>query len=754
MKQWLTAQELAAQALPHLPSTKRGINDLAIRECWNEHPTFVRRRSGRGGGMEYHFHILPTLAQIEYSRRHLKVGIPALPPVANDETAVVPANPIGAKAAKRRDARLAIVQRFNSFRKGLTLGHYGAHDQFVRKYNNRSLAIDEWVVDLVPKLSQRSLERWQAEAKNGGAKLAVDRAAARKGKGVLDTANGGAVRTTILALLADNQHFTAEHIRDVVASEYGNTLIVPGRDCEKAVPLPPIRTFQHFLKGLRSSHAVTLMRVQNPDRFRSTMAPRGLGTLSHVTEPNQLWQIDASPVDALCTDGRHAIYVCLDIATRRMVLFISKTPRASAVALLIRKAILAWGVADKIKTDNGSDFTAQDTKRLFAFLDIEIELSDAYTPTQKAHVERAIGDFQKDCATMLPGFVGHSVADRKAIEERRSFAARLGTSDEEVFGVALSGDALQAEVDRWASLREHEPHAGLKGETPFAVAARSTKPPRHVDERALDLLLMTVPQGGTRRVTSSGIRVDGNHYMTPSILPGTEVLVRMDSADLGVVYAFAPDGGDFLGAGICPQLSGIDPADAARALKAMQNEITQKGAAAIKAEIRRLKKGGAWHERILGVREARAPNVVAMPKRGETHVTPQIAAALEAMDAADDRRRPVPTDPRVAEEQRRLIAEMTAADERALWERGRESSRRREAEIEAERTAHLPVTVRALPESPRAKYVRMELLRRRIEAGEQVDVEDAILLGRYQETPEFKGQRDMHEVYGDEYLAL
>lgn len=749
MKDWLTAQELAGEALPQLPSTKRGINDLADREAWNDHPAFARKRSGRGGGIEYHVRILPTLAQIEYTRRHLKVGLATLPAAANDEP-TVDRRPSG-RASLERDARLAILGHFDRLRSGLSLNLEGSLQIFVDRYNARSLTIEDWVLARVKRVSKGSMKRWLA-ARSKGQSIGVDRSLARKGTGVLDAANDGAVRRTILALLADNLHFTAEHIRDVVESEYGKTLKVRSKGVEKTVPLPPIRAFQRVLKELRSSQAVTLMRVQNPDRFRSTMAPRGLGTLAYVKEPNQLWQIDASPVDALCTDGRHAIYVCLDIATRRMVLFVSRTPRASAVALLIRKAILSWGVADKIKTDNGSDFTARDTQRLFAHLGIEIELSDAYAPTQKAHVERAIGDFQKDFATMLPGFVGHNVADRKAIEERRSFAARLGTSDEDAFGVTLTGEELQAEVDRWTALHQHEPHAGLKGETPFAVAARSTRQPRHVEERALDLLLMTVPQGGTRLVTSSGIRVGGTHYMTPGILPGTEVLVRMDSADLGVVYAFTRDGDSFLGAGICPALSGIDPAEATRALKAMQNEITRKGAAEVRAEIRKLKKGGAWHQRILGVREARAPNVVALPKRGEAHVTPQIAAALDAMDAADDRRSPTPTDPRVAEEQRRLIAE--AADETALWERAREHSRRREAEIEAERTAHLPEIVRVLPESPRAKYVRMELLRRRIEAGEQVDVEDAILLGRYQETADFKGQRDMHEAYGDEYLAL
>ncbi len=751
MKEWLTAREIAEEQLQGLPTTRRGVTLVAEGAGWNEHPTHARKRSGRGGGMEYHIRLLPVLAQISYKRKHLTVGIVDLPPAANDLPKSDDADATR-RARLTRDARLAVLKQYERYRDGLAGMEKYALQSFVDAYNKGALRTDDWVVELLPTITRDQVRRWSTRKKSGKG-LGFDRGAARKGKGVLDLANGGAVRTTILALLADNLHFTAEHIRDVVESEYGQSLTVPSKGADKTVALPPVRTFQHYLKGLRSAEQVTLMRVQNPDRFRSTMAPRGTNTLTHIREPNALWQIDASPVDALCTDGRHAIYVCLDIATRRMVLLISRTPRASAVALLIRKSILAWGVADKIKTDNGSDFVARDTKRLFASLDIEVELSDAYTPQQKAHVERAIGTFQKDCATILPGFVGHSVADRTAIESRKSFAARLGTTDAEAFGVELSGDALQAIVDRWVAQYEKRPHAGLAGETPFAVAARSTVQPRHVDERALDLLLMTVPQGGTRRVTSSGIRVDGNAYMTPTILPGTEVLVRQDSADLGVVYAFSADGDAFLGVGICPALSGVDPAEAARTLKAMQNEITAQGAAAIKAEIRRIKKGGAYHERILGVREARSPNVVALPKRPQPHSTPQIAAALAAMESLEERR-PSHSDPKLAAAQQKLIAEMEAADEAALQERHEARLKAREDEIAATRVAHLPATVKALPESSKEKYRRAVLLRRRIEAGESVDVNDAVLLGRYEMTPEFKGQQAMHEAYGEEYLAF
>lgn len=60
---WWTAAELAEARLPGLPTTKRRINALAERECWQAAEGKARRRAGRGGGWEYHWHLLPLSAR-------------------------------------------------------------------------------------------------------------------------------------------------------------------------------------------------------------------------------------------------------------------------------------------------------------------------------------------------------------------------------------------------------------------------------------------------------------------------------------------------------------------------------------------------------------------------------------------------------------------------------------------------------------------------------------------------------------------
>lgn len=76
MKTWWTAQELAVQTLPGLPTTKRKINDIAQQQGWAGRTdasgrALSRTRQGRGGGVEYHYTVLPVQAVAALAARGL-----------------------------------------------------------------------------------------------------------------------------------------------------------------------------------------------------------------------------------------------------------------------------------------------------------------------------------------------------------------------------------------------------------------------------------------------------------------------------------------------------------------------------------------------------------------------------------------------------------------------------------------------------------------------------------------------------------
>lgn len=728
MKLWLTAAEIAELALPGLPGTKRNVNAYADAAGWAERKALCRKRKHAGGGLEYALDLLPPDARRAYVARFVPEAMPL------ETAAAAEAEPSAASlrddAAEARDARLAILSAADRIFEQARLPRLHADLLTIADYKAGRLVLPDWVRASVPKLTLRTLQRWRSAAKDGRtAALAVDRGASRRGSGVLEQANDGAVRVYGLALIARQPHLSADHVRAMLLARFGSTLTVANaRGVVRTVPLPPIRTVQDALKRWKSTEKVALTAITNPDAFKSRYKATGAHTDRSVTRLNEVWQIDASPMDALCVDGRNSVYVAIDVFSRRTVVYVSRTPRAEAVGLMLRRALLAWGVPERIKTDNGSDFVAKASQRLLAALGIEPELSPAFTPEAKAFVERVIGTFQRDLGPLLPGFIGHSVADRKVIEARKAFAQRLGESDANAFAVELKASELQAYCDAWAEQRyQHRPHAGLGGATPYAAAAAYAGKVRRLDDvRALDILLAPVPgRDGLRVNGKQGIRIEGSIYLAPQIMPDTQVLVRMDPADLGRAFLFAVDGGQYLGDAVCPEMLGIDPVEAVARAKQAQKDLIGVATAEIRREARKIKPRD-FADTILRQAAKASGNLVVFPRASDTHSTPQIAAALDVY--AEPPQTPVALPP----------------TEAAL-----------QAEIEADLTAPTPFSnVQPLRrgETPKLRFRRALDLRGRLERGEAIEIEDAHWLGRYEAGPEFRSFQDLYDDFGEAAL--
>jgi transposase InsO family protein len=709
LRTYLTCAEIAELALPGLPVTVSGVWRTARRNAW-----IGREREGRGGGLEYSIDVLPPDARAAYVARHVElVELPAS--LAAEAEAEPEAQELTASAGSARDARLAVLAAAARLAETAGLGRKRADRHFCDLYNAGTIEVAAWIKVAVKTVTPRSLMRWRAAAKAGKThRLAVDRGAARRGTGVLDRAGDGEVKTYCLALIAKQPHLTADHVRAIVADRFGGSLTVG----TKMVPVPPVRTFQQALKGWRERHRVELLALSNPDLFRSKM--RIAGSYAHlITRLNEQWQIDASKIDVLDKDGRHNIYVCIDVYSRRMIILLSETPRAAAVGLLIRKAILTWGVPERIKSDNGSDFIAHASRRLLAALGIEHEVAPPYSPWKKGVVERAIRTVQHDLMPAVPGYIGHSVADRKLIEERKSFAARLGDSPEKIFCIDLTLSELQDYCDHWIAQRyETRPHAGLSGASPFQVAAAWREPVRRIDDvAALDMLLAPLAgKDGLRTVSKSGIRINKSQYSVCGIDPGTVVLVRMDPADLGRAYLFDESGETFLGHAISPELTGIDPVALHAASLADQKQRVSEATADVKAQMRKFKPRD-FVDAVLRQSARESGTLVAFPPPApSTHATPQLAAATSAGTTWE---------PTHSAETLEIQAKLLSEDARAGGER---------------------VVPLRKPETDWDRFTRARSIEQSLARGDAIDPEARRWLAGYQKGPEYRGFKT---VFGD-----
>src|SRR5690606_19576391 len=137
----------------------------------------------------------------------------------------------------------------------------------------------------------------------------------------------------------------------------------------------------------------------------------------------------------------------------------------------------------------GADYTSEHVRRVLLMLGIRHDVCPPYTPEAKPHVERAFGTFTRDLVELLPGYVGHSVADRKAIEDRISMADRH--AGKKLHRVRMSVSDFQDFCDAWCrDVYEHDEHRGI-GTSPFQRVVQWLKtdmPVRRIEnERALDI---------------------------------------------------------------------------------------------------------------------------------------------------------------------------------------------------------------------------------------------------------------------------
>ena len=711
---WLSAKEIADAAaaglMPGMPTTKRNVNAYADRHRWAD-TAQARLRGGRegGGGLEYHVDLLPPAAQLAWLGHHLKVTDEDLRIELSD-------GPVD----DAFEARVVIVRLVDKFRHQTLMSQTATDTVFCALFNSGQVSVPAWIADQAKTMSPRTLARWR-QALTGGPKHL--RRGRPKGSGVLDRAEGGEVRSFVMAVHARSPLLSVKQIRNRVLHQFGETLEVADRATGELmrVPLPSLRMFQVAFREWKQAHRNELVRLTDPDGYRSRIEFSATGT-QRSDRLNQMWMVDASPADVMLKGGRHSVYVAIDLYSRRAMVLATKTPRSSAVGLLVRNACRNWGVPEEIYTDNGSDFVARDTQRLFAQLDIATRRSPRYEPKTKGVVERVIGTFQRGLAG-LPGFVGHSVADRKKIENRKSFAQRTNITEEKLFEVQMDVEEFQRWCDDWAStIYAHSPHSALRGRTPFEVAAEWGGSVRWIEhEAALDVLLAPVATGdGLRRVTKQGVRVDHYHYLPMgNARPGQTVLVRMDPADLGRVKLFEPDGGEWLGEAICAELLGLDPAEVLARAKAIENAAQRGIIDDIRRHQRRMK---PMDQAVadLSAAQGRAGQLVAFPHRKETHSSPALTAAAEAVAASA----PTPDTSR----------------------RSPEAAMRNAAFIATFKRPETPVETR------RDRFLRAVTLEARIERGDEVNDADHAWLAVYREQPEYQTQALMCADFGFEKI--
>ncbi len=702
---FFTAAELATLKLPGLPDRREHVSRLASKQGWPH-----RAREGRGGGREFPLSSLPGPARREVLNRRLKAAALRSIGTTSKEIAPLPvvAN-LKSRQAERLAARTLLLDQYAKFRGDRS--DRQALDAFVIAFDQEAIDVPEWARPLLPRLSRRTLESWLAARRAGRHQELAGRWAGGR-KSVFDISRE--LADFILGCHIEQPALSIKSLQKLLGEKF------PHGVADRAgilLPLPSQTAITRFLAAWKSEarNAATLSALNDPDGYKSRYRFAVGNASGGIDRPNQRWQIDASPSDVQCLDGRYSIYVVIDVFSRRMMALVTRTPRTMASLLLVARAVALWGVPEVLVTDNGTDFTSRHFTLAIQQLGIVCVATPPYSPERKPFVERAIGTVQHRFMPYLPGYVGHSVAERKKIEARRSFAQRLGESDDKLFSVSIDAAELQRRLSAWiANHYEQDRHSGLGGRTPLQVWDESIThhPARFPDPAAVGALLMPPAQGEVRTVSRKGLIVDGIDYVCGGLVVGERVQVRLDPDDLGKVWVYTDTNPwRFVGIAVNADFAGLDRAEMAQRVRAEQDAITKAGA----KELRRLRREAGLHDvaaRMIGDIPSPSPANFEFGSNNVTHITPALAEAARAVRTRG-RRQIEDSTPEEQERHRVFVADFHREE--------------------------------AKEEQPHERYARWKELKASADSGAGISDDDAHWLRIYPTTGEWKAHRMVEE---------
>ncbi len=383
---------------------------------WRSHPTFARRRSGRGGGWEYHWQLFPLAAQKKLLA-HAKSAEPVAPAVAADrDEAWTWYESLPQSVKDKALLRLRVIQQVEALEGNL--GRYLAVDQVAR----------------LSKCGERTIWNW------------LDRIE-------------GIRRDDRLPYLAPRHRAAQPRIRtkqcdaefmDLLKSDFLRLSGPSFASCyrrqlrvaqERGLQTLPPKTAQRRLNAtvspmtqLLARKGIEAVKRRYPTQRRDKTALHALEAVNadfHKFDVFVRWPAERGVPSFV---GRPQMVAFQDIYSGRILSWrLDQTPNSTAVLLAAGDMIEDWGIPGHVLLDNGREFAAKvvtggaatryrfkvkedDVPGLFVALGCEIHWATPYSGQSKP-IERAFRDM---CDTIAkdPRFDGAWTGNRRRRADR------------------------------------------------------------------------------------------------------------------------------------------------------------------------------------------------------------------------------------------------------------------------------------------------------------------------------------------------
>ena len=613
-KEWFSAEQLAALALPDMPNTKRGVQLMADAKRWSRadwQDKYWRMRAGRGGGVEYHYSLLPTAASA-------KLTLDFMAAEESSERA-------DAKQALTRDE---LAERFDR----LPQKH---KDEALRRLN---------AIGSVDTLHLSGVNRAEAEAQ----------VARQMGVSASSIRNWRAAVAHVAA--TDRKYYLAPHYAGRTASVECNpdaweflkadwlrlerpTFDACFRRLERAAKehgwaIPSARTLQRRLDAL--PEGLRILARDGTDALKRTypaqQRDRGVfHALEAVNADGHKWDVFVKWPDGYI--GRPLMVAFQDLYSGLILAYrIDRSENKEAVRLAFGDLIERHGIPDHCWLDNGRSFASKwltgGTPNRYRFkvrddepagimtsMDVKIHWTTPYAGQSKP-IERAFKDFASDTAKH-PRFAG-------------AYTGNDPLAKPENYGSA----AVPLDVFLATIAEEVVAHNKREGRRTPVCAGRSfqvtfdesyTKSPiKKATEEQRRLWLMAA-EGLMASKMDGALTVLGNRYWAEFLHAhrGQKLIVRFDPQQLQRdLHVYRLDNA-YLGAAPCVEAVGFADVEAGRDHARNRNAFMKANRAKLDLERKMSLTEAAKLLPAVEVPEPVETKIVRLPVRGNTVLQPQ-----------------------------------------------------------------------------------------------------------------------------------
>ncbi|MEN2979962.1 transposase family protein [Tistrella bauzanensis] len=498
MQEWWSAKELATLAkdrgINAFPGSERGVQLHASREGWAElGPSRCRRRAGRGGGLEYHYLLLPDpmRAAIELRDTRAQLAVRHEAEVARDDrrVAALRASALPARERAVMEARAEVLRSIEGYA--------------IAQGQTRAWAIAQFLEAVADALLRQDLE----SRRDDGLPL-TEREVTSLGRPLVLTAVDGFDLSVRRLIDANDRRGTASISRATLYTwfkdrdEGGVPALAPATT-KKAQPVPAcFATFLKFyampnkptvsdaLDQYKAAHPepemqLTIDQVRYILRTRMNNIERHVGReglltlrarLPYVTRttedmwPTTVYTADGKTFGAEVLDPvsnrpiRPEITTVLDVVTRKGVgIAVSRKENVIAVTEALRKACAQYGIPAIFYADRGPGYKNKtfdaDVSGLMGRLGITKMHARAYNSQAKGLIERPNSTIWDVLAKRMPSYIGDDAdkeAKKKAHQQSRRDLRTIGSTR-----TMPTWDEFLSICEAWIERYNDQPHRGL-----------------------------------------------------------------------------------------------------------------------------------------------------------------------------------------------------------------------------------------------------------------------------------------------------